>query len=123
MPSISITAKRMNTITANNVLLVTMAPLLCDRCLSAFHSRSLYQTALGTPALNYAELPPTIWRSGRRRDRLRRKCCVEQITNRRHAISNAERHRWRAAQRLMRSTEILISDIQADRRHVVFEAF
>ena len=70
---------------------------------------------LSLPALDYTELSPAIRRGRNWCDRLRGEPRVEKIANCPNAIRNAERHRGRAAQRLMYEAEIVVSDIQADR--------
>jgi hypothetical protein len=39
-------------------------------------------------------------------------CGIEQVPNRPNSISNAKRHRWRAAQAFMDAAQIVMSDIQ-----------
>jgi hypothetical protein len=65
-------------------------------------------------AVDYPKPLTPIWRSRFRRNRLSGERRINQIANRPNAISNAKRHRWRAAQSLMHAAEIVERDVQRD---------
>lgn len=70
---------------------------------------------------DYNELPPSIRRrlSGQRwRDS---ECGVHKLTDAPNPIRNANSLRWRRAQGFMSATEVVVCDVQRDRRNVIIK--
>jgi hypothetical protein len=96
-----------------SLLIATLAEPLIQQVFSVSH----FDSPLS--ALNYGEEFAALWRTWDWRNGLRSQRSVDKLANGPSAINDAQRLRWRRLEGFMNTAQIVVGDVQRDRRNMV----